>query len=78
MHLVPGEDVLVADTPATFADAVARLYRDQALWERLAAGGRENIRRHFSREVARRAITRLIALADGHRAAQTGKAARRA
>ena len=78
MHLVPGEDVLVADTPATFADAVARLYRDQALWERLATGGRENIRRYFSREVARSAITRLIALADGHRASQTGKAARRA
>jgi glycosyltransferase involved in cell wall biosynthesis len=69
MHLTPGEDVLVADTAADFADAVVRLYRDQALWETLAAGGRENISRHFSREVARSAITRLIALADGYRTA---------
>ncbi len=69
MHLVPGEDVLVADSAADFAAAIVRLYRDQALWERLAAGGRENIRRHFSRDVARSAITRLIALADGRRIA---------
>jgi GT2 family glycosyltransferase/glycosyltransferase involved in cell wall biosynthesis len=67
MHLVPGEDALVADSAAEFADAIVRLYRDQALWERLAAAGRENIRRHFSRDVARSAITRLIALADGRR-----------
>jgi GT2 family glycosyltransferase/glycosyltransferase involved in cell wall biosynthesis len=67
MHLEPGEDVLVADGAAEFADAIVRLYRDQALWERLAAGGRENIRRPFSRDVARSAITRLIALADGRR-----------
>jgi GT2 family glycosyltransferase/glycosyltransferase involved in cell wall biosynthesis len=70
MHLVPDEDVLVADSAEGFADAVVRLYHDQALWERLASNGRDNIRRHFSRDVARSAITRLIALADGHRAAR--------
>jgi hypothetical protein len=41
------------------------VYHDEALWERLAAGGRENIRAHFSRDVARSAITRLIAFAQG-------------
>jgi GT2 family glycosyltransferase/glycosyltransferase involved in cell wall biosynthesis len=66
MHLSPGEDVLAASTAADFAAAIVALYRDEALWERLAAGGRENIRRHFSRDVARSAITRLIALADSH------------
>jgi len=45
-----------------------RLYHDRELWEKLAAGGRDNIRRYFSRDVARSPITRLIALADGHRA----------
>ena len=70
MHLTSGEDVLTADTPTEFADAVVRLYHDRELWERLAAGGRENVRRYFSRDVARSAITRLIALADGHRAAR--------
>ena len=65
MHLTDGEDVLIADDPAAFADAICRLYRDEVLWTRLAAGGLVNIRAHFSREVARSAITRLIALARG-------------
>ena len=73
MHLVPGEDVLVADDAEAFAAAIARIYRDEALWEKLAAAGRENIRRHFSRDVARSAITRLIALADSRRAAQSSR-----
>jgi len=66
MHLSPGEDVLVADDPAAFADAIARLYRDEALWQKLAAGGVDNIRRHFSRDVARGAVKKLIALAGSH------------
>ena len=44
MSLVPGDDVLVADDARDFADAIVRLYHDEALWNRLAAGGRENIR----------------------------------
>jgi GT2 family glycosyltransferase/glycosyltransferase involved in cell wall biosynthesis len=63
MHLNPDEDVLVADDPEAFAAQLVRVYRDEALWRRLAAGGRDNIRRHFSRDVARSTITRLIALA---------------
>ena len=65
--LAPGDDVLVAETAEEFADAIVRLYGDGELWHKLAAGGRENIRRHFSRDVARSAITRLIALSDAHR-----------
>jgi GT2 family glycosyltransferase/glycosyltransferase involved in cell wall biosynthesis len=61
MHLNPGEDVLVADDPAAFADAVVQAYSDEALWQRLAAGGFDNVRTHFSRDIARSAITRLIA-----------------
>ena len=68
MHLAPGSDVLVGDDPQAFADAVVLAYRDQALWERLAAGGRDNVSRHFSREVAAAAIAELLALSDttGH------------
>jgi len=65
MHLNPGEDVLVADDPAAFAAEIVRAYQDEALWQKLAAGGRDNIRKHFSRDVARSTITRLIALARG-------------
>ena len=64
MHLTPGSDVLVGDDPQAFADAVVFAYQDQALWERLAAGGRENVSRHFSREVAAAAIAELLMLAD--------------
>jgi glycosyltransferase involved in cell wall biosynthesis len=66
MHLRHGEDVLVADDPAAFADAIARAYRDEALWQKLSAGGVDNIRRHFSRDVARKAVRRLVALANGN------------
>jgi len=69
MFLVPEQDVLVADDAKAFADAIVRVYNDEALWERLAAGGRENIRAHFSRDVARSAITRLLAFAQGTSAA---------
>jgi glycosyltransferase involved in cell wall biosynthesis len=61
MHLEPGDDVLVADDPDAFAEAVTRLYGEEALWQRLSAGGRDNVRTHFSRDVARSALTRLIA-----------------
>jgi O-antigen biosynthesis protein len=67
MHLTPESDVLVADDPEAFADAVARAYGDEALWTRLADGGRENIRRHFSRDIARAALAELFALSDGER-----------
>jgi GT2 family glycosyltransferase/glycosyltransferase involved in cell wall biosynthesis len=62
MFLAPGEDVLVADDAAAFADAIVRLYDDEALWRKLAAGGRANIERHFSRAVAKRALARLLEL----------------
>ena len=62
MHLTPGVDVLVGDDPEGFADAVAHAYRDQELWNTLSEGGRENIRKHFSRDIARSAVSRLVAL----------------
>jgi len=62
MHLTPGVDVVVGDGPEAFAAAVASVYNDEALWKKLSGGGRENVRAHFSREVARGAITRLLAL----------------
>jgi len=68
MHLAAGEDVMIADDAEGFAAAIERAYRDEALWERLAAGGTGNIRRHFSRAVARRALDELFAIADARKA----------
>ncbi|MFZ5657681.1 MAG: glycosyltransferase [Pseudomonadota bacterium] len=60
MHLRDGEDVLVADEPQDFADAVLRLYGDEALWNRLAANGLDNVARHFSMDAARGVVRRVI------------------
>lgn len=60
MYLQPGEEVLVADDAAGFAAAVLRLYRDEALWNRLSAAGLANVQRHFSFAAARTAIERIF------------------
>jgi GT2 family glycosyltransferase/glycosyltransferase involved in cell wall biosynthesis len=64
MHVVEGEEVLVADDPVEFADAVVRLYRDEALWNRLSRAGIANVERHFSPQVAERALAELFEIAD--------------
>jgi GT2 family glycosyltransferase/glycosyltransferase involved in cell wall biosynthesis len=64
MHLSPGENVLLADDAEEFATAIERLYRDDELWHRLSAGGIDNVRKHFSREVAGRALQGLFDLAE--------------
>lgn len=61
MGLVDGIDALVADAADAFADAIVRGCEDDALWCRLAAGGLENTRRHFSPEVARATIAARLA-----------------
>jgi glycosyltransferase involved in cell wall biosynthesis len=60
MHLDDGVDVLVGTDARSFADAVVRLYGDPALWERLADGGLENTRRHFSTDSVRPTLRALL------------------
>jgi GT2 family glycosyltransferase/glycosyltransferase involved in cell wall biosynthesis len=60
MHLADGEDVMVADDAETFARAVVRLYQDEALWQRLAAGGLTNVASHFSLDAARDTVRRVL------------------
>ncbi|MDR6843048.1 glycosyltransferase [Pseudoxanthomonas sacheonensis] len=60
MHLQEGIDVLVADEAQAFADAVARLYDDEDLWNRLSRNGLENVARHFSMEAARDVVRRVF------------------
>ncbi len=58
--LTDGEDVLVADDPRAFAGAVVRLYRDEALWNRLSANGLDFMERRFSFAAGRRELSRLL------------------
>jgi glycosyltransferase involved in cell wall biosynthesis len=60
MPLRHGEEVLVADDPERFAEAIARLERDEALWERLAAAGRACIETALGRGAARTALRALL------------------
>ena len=53
MHLRDDEDVLVADDPQAFADAVVRLYEDETLWNAIARNGLDSVARNFSLEAAR-------------------------
>jgi glycosyltransferase involved in cell wall biosynthesis len=60
MYLVDEQNAMIADEPGRFADAVVRLWTDRALWDRLSAGGRENVREHFSVESATRRLDELL------------------
>ncbi len=60
MHLRDGHDVLVADNPVDFAEAVIRLYRDETLWNLLARNGLANIAEHFTLDAARGAVQRVF------------------
>jgi GT2 family glycosyltransferase/glycosyltransferase involved in cell wall biosynthesis len=60
MHVETGRDVLVADSPVDFADAVLRLYDDEALWNMLSANGLANVSSHFSFDAAREALAGIL------------------
>lgn len=60
MHLVDGHDALIADTAANFANAVWRAYQDETLWMQLSEHGLDNVKRHFSPDVARDALRRVL------------------
>jgi glycosyltransferase involved in cell wall biosynthesis len=67
MHVDAGADVLVAGDADGFADAIVRLYDDEALWNALSARGLDNVRRHFSFDAARSAAAGIFPLAPASR-----------
>ncbi|MBM3274790.1 MAG: glycosyltransferase, partial [Candidatus Sericytochromatia bacterium] len=76
MDLVDGEHVLVADSPGAMADAIVRVYEDEALWTRLGEAGRQHVERQYSPGAVREAISGLLAPAvqDGSGAGNAGSA----
>lgn len=60
MHVEDGVDLLIADSPTDFADAVVRGYGDAALWVKLSDNGLANVREHFSFDAARAALRRVL------------------
>jgi len=60
MDLTHGEQVLVADTPSSYAQEIIRLYNDPVLWQKLVEGGKTNVAKTFSRDVAREELARQL------------------
>lgn len=65
MHLEQGQNVLLADTAEAFAQAAQQLQRDSDLWQRLSRASVENVKRHFSSNLAYEALERALASASG-------------
>lgn len=47
LEVTPGEDILIADEPGVFVDAVLRLLGDEVLRAKLAANGRKLVRERY-------------------------------
>lgn len=60
MDLEPGTNVLIGDCAQSFADGVARVYREPALWETLSHGGVDYVRRRCSPEAITPALLRAL------------------
>jgi GT2 family glycosyltransferase len=60
MDLESGREVLIAENPADFAQAVLRLYRDEALWNLLSENGMAYVRRHYSVSAGRARIAEML------------------
>jgi glycosyltransferase involved in cell wall biosynthesis len=48
IHAVDGEHLLIRDDPNEFAEAIARLMSDEALWQKFRTAGWELVRERYS------------------------------
>jgi len=64
MHLTHGKDVLVADKPADFCQAVVNLYRDEEVWGQLSNCGLQVIEQHFSFAAVRTELAQWLTSID--------------
>jgi glycosyltransferase involved in cell wall biosynthesis len=60
MYLSDGHDALIATTATEFAEAVWRVYHDEAVWARLSDRGLANVQEHFSPERALSTLRKVL------------------
>jgi glycosyltransferase involved in cell wall biosynthesis len=60
MGLTHDVNVLVADGPEAFAQAVVRLHEDEAVWNRLSQGALAYVRDNLSDAAGRRIMARVL------------------
>ena len=63
MYLSHGENAMIADDPASFAEDVVRLLTSPELWRKVSQNGLKNLIEHFSVEAAAGPIDELLAWA---------------
>jgi len=59
-YLTHNLDVLIADTPENFCQAVVDLYKNRRLWDKISRNGLEIISKHFSLEATQKKLTILF------------------
>jgi glycosyltransferase involved in cell wall biosynthesis len=64
MPLINRKDILVADEPADFAQALIELYESEELWKRVSENGIRKTRALYSTEAAREKLEFLFS--DNH------------
>jgi glycosyltransferase involved in cell wall biosynthesis len=62
MHLASGRDVIVADDPRSFAEAIVNVHNDAIRWQQLRDAGLNNIQQHFSRARALDVLREIVNL----------------
>ncbi|MEM3896273.1 MAG: glycosyltransferase [Archaeoglobaceae archaeon] len=60
MHLIDGENALIADNPKDFAEKVVELYTDEELWKKLSKNSIEHTKKYFSYERAKERILEIL------------------
>jgi sugar transferase (PEP-CTERM/EpsH1 system associated) len=60
LEVIPGEDILIADGPIEFADAILRLLGDRALRAKLAVNGRRLVEERYSWKTSAQKLERLL------------------
>ena len=65
MYLTDGKDVLVADNPIDFCDAVVSLCEDESLWNDLSKNGANVVSEHFSFRAVRAKLLEWLASMEG-------------
>ena len=64
MFLEDGRNVLIADDAERFAEAIVRLYSNEALWLSISDAGLENTRQYFSIERAQETLRATLGSGD--------------
>lgn len=60
LGVVHGKDILIADTPSEFADAIERLMKDRDAWNSLSAAGRALIDRRYGDDRVYRMLSEAL------------------